>query len=149
MFKRIFFIFMILNNLKLTGLMTGGGFSKQDSIELCQKVLNKILTDNTVFKDYEIKSCETQIVNGTNYHMNLENNSKDIKNCDITIYESLDKSEVNPIKNREMENDCFTKFDKVKITSGVKVEEQNQNSSTGLDLKIFFMFTFFILNIGY
>ena len=91
-----------------------GGFEKKDDLALCQERLTKLSSDYPVFKSYKITNCETQLVNGINYRMTLVNIDNVVKKCQLVIYESLNK-ELSPLKYREKENDCFTKFDNQKI----------------------------------
>lgn len=114
MSRLIFFTIMMLNILNTTNSMMTGGFSKQDTVEKCETTLKLILSTYQGFKNYSIKSCETQLVNGINYRMVLENSNRLVKECHLTIYQSFDKTKTTPINYREKENDCFTLFEKSK-----------------------------------
>ena len=134
MLKKFLISLIILNLLKSEEVITGG-FTKQATIDLCKPVYEKILQDYTGFKDYEIKSCETQVVNGTNFRMKLETAAADTKvqNCFITVFQSLDKKTTDVTEYREKENDCFTKFNAAGVSTG---------SVNGLEIYLFLQFLF-------
>lgn len=112
-------LIFLLANLCFSTEKRVGGFQKQEDVALCQERLNKIHSEFPIFKSYKITNCETQLVNGTNYKMNLVNTQSNlVKKCAVVIYEQLN-NQVMPLKYREKENDCFTLFEnhKVDVTS--------------------------------
>ncbi len=94
-----------------------GGFEKLNSHNECLAVFEQIKSDFLGFSPYSVKSCEKQLVNGLNFRMTLVNSDQVIKTCKLTIYKSFDGSLIEPLKYREKEHDCFTKFENAKVST--------------------------------
>ncbi len=100
---------LLITALLMLNLLNGqdhlvGGFSNSDKTQ-CQKPIDDFLKmhqhGELIFFEYEVKSCESQVVAGMNYKMTLEIYGQD---CEVTIYRNLR----NELKiNENNTNSCF------------------------------------------